>query len=217
MAADNYYAIARREWNERYGSYISSAKNWRIAALSAIAVALIAVAGVGYIGAQNKFVPYVVEVDKLGAAVAVAPAAKAQMPDGNVVKAELANMIANLRTVSSDVAVQKELILKAYELIPEGSAAFTTMNDYFAKHSPMELAQTETVQVEITSVLPLSDKSYQIDWTETARGTNTGALIATTHWRASVATQFSPPTDEAGILHNPLGLYVTNLQWAQQL
>src|SRR2546423_586010 len=55
------YIAARAEWNERYGSYIAQAYAWRLTALASLGVAFLAVAGVVWIGAQNRVVPYVVE------------------------------------------------------------------------------------------------------------------------------------------------------------
>ncbi len=43
------------------------------------------------------------------------------------------------------------------------------------------------------------------------------AHLATTHWLASVTVAFDPPTDERGVLSNPLGLYVTGISWTQHL
>ena len=42
---ENPYLAARREWNERYGSYIAAARTWQLAAFGALGVALVAVAG----------------------------------------------------------------------------------------------------------------------------------------------------------------------------
>jgi type IV secretory pathway TrbF-like protein len=71
--ADSPYLSARREWNERYGDYIARARNWRWAAFAALAVSLVLAIGVVWEAAQSKVVPYVVEVDKLGDAVPIAP------------------------------------------------------------------------------------------------------------------------------------------------
>ena len=51
------YIAARAEWNERYGSYIAQAHAWRLTALASLGVAFLAVAGVVWIGAQNRVVP----------------------------------------------------------------------------------------------------------------------------------------------------------------
>jgi type IV secretory pathway TrbF-like protein len=57
---------------------------------------LIALAGVGgviHIGSQSKFVPYVVQVDKLGQTVAVAPVIAPHRADPRVIQASVASFI----------------------------------------------------------------------------------------------------------------------------
>src|SRR5262245_19977631 len=70
----NRYVEARREWNDRYLDLVRARRWWQVAAVSELA--LIATLGSGLIALslQHKTVPYVVEVDSLGAAVAVKPA-----------------------------------------------------------------------------------------------------------------------------------------------
>ena len=45
---------------------------WQILGLLSLLIALAGVGGMIYIGSQSKFIPYVVEVDKLGRTLAVA-------------------------------------------------------------------------------------------------------------------------------------------------
>src|ERR1700730_18268033 len=96
---DDPYLSARREWNERYGSYIARARNWRLAALGSISVSAILAGGVLWLGSQSKLVPFVVEVDKLGQAVAVQRADRATPADQRIVKAQLAAWIVDVRSV----------------------------------------------------------------------------------------------------------------------
>ena len=77
MSSNPDYLAARQEWLERYGSYIAQARNWRIAALSAIGIAALFGAGMVYEADRVHVVPYVVEVDKLGKAVELAQAVRA--------------------------------------------------------------------------------------------------------------------------------------------
>ena len=74
---DNPYLNARRTLNEYNGALIQSRHMWQAAALLALMVAIGAVGGVIYIGSQSKFVPYVIEVDKLGQTAAVRRADRA--------------------------------------------------------------------------------------------------------------------------------------------
>ena len=209
---DTPYLSARREWNERYGDYIARARNWRGAAFAALAISAVLALGVVWEAAQNKIVPYVVEVDKLGDAVAVARADRATPADARVIKAQLGGWIVDVRSLSSDPTAEKTALARTYALT--AATATTFLNDYYRQHSPF--GPTRTVAVSVNAVLPVSDRTYQIQWSEDARDFQ-GRDIGTTHWLASLTIAFDPPSDERGILSNPLGLYVTGITWTQRL
>ncbi len=211
-ALETPYLSARREWNERYGDYIARARSWRWAAFAALAVSLVLAVGVAWQGAQSKVVPYVVEVDKLGDAVAIARADRAAPTDVRVIKAQLAAWIVDVRSVSSDPLAQKAALSRSYATTAATATLF--LNDYYRQHSPF--SQNRTVAVSVDAVLPISKQTYQIQWTEDGRDLQ-GRNLATTHWLASVTVAFDPPTDERGVLSNPLGLYVTGISWTQHL
>jgi type IV secretion system protein VirB5 len=211
-ALETPYLSARREWNERYGDYIARARSWRWAAFGALALSLVLAVGVVWQGAQSKVVPYVVEVDKLGDAVAVARADRATSADVRVIKAQLAAWIVDVRSVSSDPLAQKAALARSYAMTAATATLF--LNDYYRQHSPF--SQNRTVAVSVDAVLPISTQTYQIQWSEDGRDLQ-GRALATTHWLASVTVAFDPPTDERGVLSNPLGLYVTGISWTQHL
>jgi len=165
-ALETPYLSARREWNERYGDYIARARSWRWAAFGAIAVALALAIGVVWQGAQSKVVPYVVEVDKLGDAVAVARADRAAPVDVRVIKAQLAAWIVDVRSVSSDPLAQKAALSRSYAMTAATATLF--LNDYYRQHSPF--SQNRTVAVSVDAVLPISNQTYQIQWSEDGRG-----------------------------------------------
>jgi type IV secretory pathway TrbF-like protein len=211
-ALETPYLSARREWNERYGDYIARARSWRWAAFGALALSLVLAVGVVWQGAQSKVVPYVVEVDKLGDAVAIARADRAVPADVRVIKAQLAAWIVDVRSVSSDPLAQKAALSRSYAMTAATATLF--LNDYYRQHSPFN--QNRTVAVSVDAVLPISKQTYQIQWSEDGRDLQ-GRNLATTHWLASVTVAFDPPTDERGVLSNPLGLYVTGISWTQHL
>ena len=87
---------------------------------------LIALAGVGgiiHIGSQSKFVPYVVQVDKLGQAVAVAPAERAAPADARVNEASVASFVADARLVTPDVALQRKAVFRVYAMLAPNDPA----------------------------------------------------------------------------------------------
>jgi type IV secretory pathway TrbF-like protein len=208
------YLDARREWNERYGSYIARARNWRIAALLSLLLCIILSVGVVWLGSQSKVVPYVVEVDKLGQLAAVGRADQAAPVDRRIVKAELASWIVDVRTVSADPVAQKAALTRAYAMVD--SAGAQALDDYYRDHSPFDAAKHGTTSCSIDAVLPITDTSYQIQWTEEERDLQ-GQLTDTSHWQASLEIGLVPPTDEATLLRNPLGIYVHSISWTQHV
>ena len=212
----NPYVEARREWNERYGDYIQQAHHWRVTALISGLVALVAVIALGYVGAQGKIVPYVVEVSKLGQVAAISRADRASAVDARVIKAYLARFIEDWRDVVADRQAQKDAIDRVYAMVPSQSLALRKMNEHFAEHNPFALAANQSVNVSLTDLLPISDRTWQVEWQEVTRDKR-GEIKSVRKMKASVIVGITPPTDEKLILMNPLGVYVTDLNWSQEL
>lgn len=214
--AHNPYLDARREWNERYGDYIQQAQHWRLMAIVSGMVSLIAVTGVAYIGAQSKVVPYVVEVDKLGTVAAVARAEHPTEVDPRVVKAYLARFVADWRSVTVDRQAQKGAIDRVYAMLPSGSVALTKLNDYFKANNPFTVASKRSVSVAVTNLLPISERTWQIEWQEVIRDPR-GDIQSNVRMKASILVGITPPSDESLMLINPLGVYITDVNWSRQL
>ena len=216
------YLNARRSWNSHVGSLIASRTLWQAMALISMLVALAAVGGVIYIGSQSKFVPYVVEVNKLGEAMAVAPASPAEKVDQRIVRASVAEFIVNARTVTPDIAMQRRAIFKVYALMPSGSIATRKMTSYLngaPETNPFKRAEKQTVNVEIVSAIPQTATTWQVDWIETQR-TRKGEIMGKPYrMRALLNVNSQPmPTDttEDQIRLNPMGVYVTDYSWSKQ-
>jgi len=218
VASDAYnpYLAARREWDERYGDLITRAKNWRtMAALSSL-VALLATAGLVWMTARSHVVPFVVLVDNLGRPIASGVADQASMDDDRLKRSNIFNFIENLRTVTTDMVAQRKVIDRVYAQIASGSAAQTFVSEFYRGNPPFTRAETESVSVEVKSVLPTSDRSYEVEWVETTRDLY-GAVKATDRWKAYLSIALNPPKDERQARINPLGVYVTSASWAKVL
>jgi type IV secretion system protein VirB5 len=214
--ADNPYLNARREWNERYGDFVARERHWQRLAFLSVAVALVAVGGLAYAAMQNKYVPYVVEIDKLGRLQAVRPATRARPVETRFQKALLAEFIESLRSVVVDGQVQRQRIFKAYAMLRQGDAATAVVSAHVRDHSPFERAKTETVSVQMETLLPLSAHTWRLEWREMARD-RTGVPTRTQRWTATATVVIVPPSDEASMLKNPAGLYVTDLSWSRRM
>ena len=209
------YLAARREWNERYGSYIAQAHAWRLTALAALGVAFVAVGGVVWIGAHNHVVPYVVQTDRLGDALAISRADIASPTDPRLIRSQLARWVDDVRSVYVDVAAEKHVINEAYAMVDRNAAAAQELNDWFSHNDPFKRAQDDTVGIAVESVLPLSGNTWRVEWREDER-VRQGALESSQQWEATVTISINPPTNDSTILVNPTGLYVESFDWSQR-
>ena len=212
----NPYLAARREWDERYGSLITRARNWRIAAVLALAVALVATCGLIALSTKAKVVPYVVAIDNLGRVLAAGPADQASRADDRLKRAALFQWMSDLRTVTTDGVAQRKAIDRVYSMIANGSPAQVEIGDFYRNDPPFDRAQKRTVEVDVKAVFPVSDRTYQVEWTEIVRGLS-GQIESQDNWKGSVTIAISPPNDERLIRVNPLGIYVTNVSWSKVL
>ena len=210
------YLAARREWDERYGSLITRARNWRIAAVLALAVALVATCGLIALSTKAKVIPYVVAIDNLGRVLAAGPADQASRADDRLKRAALFQWMSDLRTVTTDGVAQRKAIDRVYSMIANGSPAQVEVGDFYRNDPPFDRAQKRTVEVDVKAVFPVSDRTYQVEWTEIVRGLS-GQIESQDNWKGSVTIAISPPNDERLIRVNPLGIYVTNVSWSKVL
>jgi len=210
------YLAARREWDERYGSLITRARNWRLTALLALAVALVAICGVIALSMRAKVIPYVVAIDNLGRVLAAGPAEQASRADDRLKRAALFQWVSDLRTVTTDGVAQRKAIDRVYSMVANGSPAQVEIGDFYRSDPPYQRAQTKTVEVDVKAVFAVSDRTYQVEWTETVRGLS-GQVESEDRWKGSYTIAVSPPTDERLIRMNPLGIYVTDVSWSKVL
>lgn len=124
--------------------------------------------------------------------------------------------VGDLRTVTSDGVAQRKAIDRVYARIANGAQAMTVVNEFYRNDPPQKRAQTQTVSVDVRSVLATSDSTYQVEWVETVRDLH-GQVKSENHWKGAFTTAMNPPTDEYLIRTNPIGIYVTNASWTRVL
>lgn len=219
--ADNPWLAARREWNAHEGGVIASRRMWQIVGICCLLIALAAVGGVVQIGMQSKFIPYVVQVDKLGQAIAVGRADLAAPADKRVLQATMAAFIANFRLVTPDVAVQRRAVFNTYAYLRTNDPATQKAGEHYAEQStnPFQRAANETVFVEIASVIQQSPETWQVDWVEEIRDRQ-GGLKGNQRMRALLTVYVVPPTaqtSEEDVRLNPLGIFIRDFNWSKQL
>jgi type IV secretion system protein VirB5 len=212
----NPYLAARREWDERYGEFITRARNWRTLAVISALVSLVATGGMVWQVARSRVIPFVVLVDSLGRPIASGLAEQASVGDDRLRRTVIQDWIENVRMVTTDGIAQRRAIDHVYAYIASGTNAQAFISDFYRNDPPFERAQTGTISVEVKSVLPTSDRTFEVDWIETSRDLF-GSLKSTDHWKGSFTIALNAPTEERQARINPLGLYVTAASWAKVL
>jgi type IV secretion system protein VirB5 len=133
-------------------------------------------------------------------------------------RAALSDWVMNFRTVTSDSIAQRAAIEKVYSMISSGSSAQTLVSDFYRGNPPQIRAQTQTVHIEVNSVLATSGKTCEVEWRETTRDLQ-GNVVSEQRWKGvfTFVISASPPNDERLTRLNPLGLYVTQATWSKVL
>lgn len=207
------YQRAGQVWDERLGSARAQARNWRLMALGGLLLSAGLSGGLLWQSLQSRVVPYVVEVDRLGEARAVAPADSAYRPTDPQVAWHLGRFISDVRSVSLDPVLMRTNWLSAYDFATERGGRF--LGDYARTADPFAEVGRRTVSVQVTSVVRASDRSFQVKWSETAY--ERGNLVGTSRWTAILTVQLRPPRDAETLRRNPLGLYVDAIDWSREL
>ena len=207
------YQRAGQAWDERIGSARVQAKNWRLAFFGMLALSSGLAFGLVWQSARGTVTPWIVQVDKLGQAQAVAPATAEYRPTDPQIAWHLARFIEEVRGIPADPVVLRQNWLDAYNYATDKGAL--ALNDYARTSNPFGSIGKTQIAVEVSSVIRASDDSFRVAWTE--RRYIDGALAATERWSAIVTLTIQTPTDAERLKKNPLGLYIHALNCSKEL
>lgn len=209
------FIAAKDEWLERYGSYITRAAQWRMFACCCLVITALSVAGNVIQASQNKIVPYIIEVDRVGKSVAVARADSASVAPQRVVQADIAMAIVNWRTVTADVELQERMIKRLSAFVT--GTAKGVLKTWFEENNPYARAKKCLVSVDIKGLpLPVSTDSWRVEWTETERN-HVGLVQNTNSYEATVSVVILPPETDQQIMTNPSGVTFTAISFGKIL
>ena len=207
------YQRAEQIWDERIGSARVQAKNWRLMAFGCLVLSAGLAASVVWQSNQSRIVPYVVEVDKLGEAQAVAPAIANYKPSDGETAWFLAKFITDVRSLSSDPVIARKNWLEAYDYTTNHGAAY--LNQFAQTHDPFKDIGERTVSTQVTSVVRVSGESFQVKWIE--QHFDHDAVSSTEHWTGILTVLTKPPTTAEILRKNPLGIYINAIDWSREL
>lgn len=211
----NPFLSARMEYQDRYGSAVKDAARWRRHSIILLSLCVVFACAMVWLAAQNKVVPYIVQVDRHGYAVAIKSAEEGSSTEQRLIISTIGRLVMDLRTIVSDSEAQKKMIDNVYACVASKSAAYAAISEYYNTNNPLALAKELKIgrTVNITSVTPFTQggkgNSWLVIWTE--QTTNEGHVISAATYRAIVQTAITPVRELDKVIMNPLGIYLTEI------
>ena len=211
--APSDYALARKEWDDRFASQRKAVSFLSVITLISLVIGLVGTSYSVWTTARTQYVPYIVNVDDLGRIErGQDPQPVTAWPD-EVVKRELELVTKRMRQVSPDLGIIADNIDALYKFLPANSAASTKLNTYYSdkRNDPRQRAKEETVSIDVLSVNKVTERTWRVEWEETAFSRTSGRLRDKRRFVATLQTVFRKPGDRVVIKHNPLGLFIEDI------
>lgn len=200
-------------WDERIGSARVQARNWRMMAFGSLLLSAGLASALIWQSARGTVTPWIVQIDKLGQAQAIAPAIADYKPTDPQIAFHLAHFIEDVRSIPADAVILRQQWLRAYDFTTDRGAS--ALNDFARTHDPFANLGKTQIAVDVSSVIRASPYSFRISWTQ--RRYENGQLAATERWTAILSIILQTPHDPERLRKNPLGVYVTAIHWSKEL
>ncbi|MDB2694095.1 conjugal transfer protein TrbF [Paracoccus mangrovi] len=207
------YQRAAQVWDDRIGSARVQARNWRLMAFGSLILSVGFAGALVWQSARGTVVPWVVQVDNLGQAQAVAPATADFRPTDPQIAFHLGRFIEQVRSLPADPIIVRQNWLRAYDWTTDRGAV--ALNDYARANDPFTRVGRQQVAVEVSSIIRASPDSFRVAWTE--RHYENGQLSTTERWTAILTIVIQPPRDAERLRANPLGIYVNAINWSREM
>jgi type IV secretion system protein TrbF len=217
----NPYTNARRSWNSHVAQVMEQGQIGMFVGLLGLLIGLAGVGGITYIGSQSKFIPLVFQQDSAGNTVSMTRADR--IPDAKVddYRTAVADFISNIRLVTPDAELQRKAVLRTYSYLAPSDAAITKASEYLngsKDANPFTRAATETVSVDVKSVLQQSQTSWQVDWQETIRSRDGSVKAGPYMMRAlvSIYQNKDAQVKTGQTFMNPHFIFIKDFNWSKQ-
>ncbi|MGV0818483.1 conjugal transfer protein TrbF [Martelella sp. AMO21009] len=207
------YQRAAQVWDDRIGSARVQARNWRFMAIGSLVLSAGLSAALVWQSMSGSIVPWVVQVDKLGQAQAVAAAVADYRPTDPQIAFHLARFIEEVRSIPADAIIVRQNWLRAYDFTTQAGAL--ALNDYARANDPFTKVGKQQIAIEVSSVIRASPDSFRVAWIE--RRYQDGSLASTERWSAILTVAVQIPRDPEKLRANPLGIYVNAINWSKEL
>jgi type IV secretion system protein VirB5 len=213
------YLAARQEWDNRIGSAVAQARNWRFAFLTVVLTLLGTIIALISLAGQQQVIPVIVALDKdSGEPTVVGPVDQKKYQPGPLeIKYFLSQFVRYVRNISLDQVLIKQNWLRAYSFLRKDAAGLLNEMTQKDPNSPLKKIGKVLVTTQPISVLQIPETdSYQMRWKETVYSSQ-GSKLEEYTMLATFIIELDPPKDSNTLQENPLGLFIKNFQWNREL
>lgn len=209
--AETPYQKAKQEWDDRIGNARIQAANWRFAAILSLIVSLLLLVLLIISLSLGKDRLYIAQVTTEGHVVNVAPLTQQYQPTLAQKEYFLTQFVKLIRELPMDPIVARQHWTEAYQFLSQ--RASEQLNEILRKDDPLKKLGNQTIAVKINDINPMSDKTFQINWTETVTN-NEGSIESAKAYSGVFTMMIKEPESQQQILSNPLGIYITDFHYS---
>ncbi len=205
---ENPYLEGQREWDERMGTHIVYAENWRRFAFGCLGALILTLVGFVYYANKATVIPYIVEVGPEGEVKLVGQVTSQEWSiDMSAKQLVLTEFLKSIRELSLDENVYLERI--EFTQGHTTSAGKLLLNEYYEQAQRNALFGKERRVITIKLITPFKNSvdNFRVEWKE-ERYTKDNQLLDTTSYAAEIHTLTRRPETKDEVTINPLGVYV---------
>jgi len=213
QAQESPYIKGRMAWDELYGSTVTQLEN----SYSLMALLCIVIVGLGWvcwhIASQSQIKPYIVEVASNGQVITGVKAQsfnESHIPQ-SVIEGALYKFIVNARGITGDPDMDQDNIYAA-QAVTTGNA-FNTLSSFYQQNNPLILDRLNKVTIQVLYEIQRTPNTYELAWRETTTSLNDQPLSQ----KNFIADLTYKLGDVKDVRYNPLGIYITDLTWTEQI
>jgi type IV secretion system protein VirB5 len=212
--AETPYQRVKKIWDQRLGSSLIQAKNWRlIAFINGLVALILLLLLIGVIATSHRNRVFIAEVTGSGQIRNVALLQTTYQPSSAQKEYFVTQFIEMIRSVPLDPVAAKKEWTNAYDFLTQRAAK--KLNQQWQKNNPIDLLGKQTVTVTIKSIDPISKNTFNVTWNET-KVSSDGLNPLTTSYSGVFTTALIQPTLQQQIIKNPLGIYIVDFNFSPQ-
>ncbi len=203
------YQKAAQVWDERVGTAWQQLAAWRLACYGLVVLALLLTTIIIVLVDKAEVKPYVIEMEKGGRVVNVAPVTEIYHPNNAQVHYFLSEFVTTLFAVPIDGVVMRKDWENLYRRTTEAGAALLTQ--YIQTNRPFDDLDKKRASVNVENIVHRQGNSYQVEWTVKTFD-QAGKLAETRQLSGLFIIVIRTPATVEQISSNPLGIFVHNFQ-----